>query len=507
MGLFTELREALSSWDNLRTAAARVVGGEPLREVFAEFSGVEGRDRDEHLFRQIDGVRLPRDLDDFRRIRTQKIAYWLYLAYPLAKRGLEIVKDFVVGDGLGFKAVDPSVHKVLNDFWTDSVNGWNLKQGRRVVELGMLGEQFYPMFVNEENGHVRMGTLDPLAVTGVETDPENAEAQLRVISQTGAGYAGLGAGAKAGGKRVWEIVHLDEDPESKTFGRRVGQIMVFQINRASNASRGISDLFPVVDWLETHESFLMNMHEAAHQKTKVWADVTAKGASGRRLKKLEQTFANIKAGSVRVHNESVSVTMQSPNLGTSELGEHAAILKRHIAAGLGIPETWLSESGNANRATAAEMGVPSTRMLRSRQAFVVSMLSEIFEFVIDQALIFGSLEKDVDRRFRVVAPQVWALDTQKITASLLTAAQAIAVAEERGWATDQEARELWWSVADQLGVRGVTPMPPIELKRVHAERDAARSALEVFMSPHELEAGENGAREYANWEAKDSRSA
>ena len=104
-----------------------------------------------------------------------EICFYLYDSNPFAHRILEMTKDFVVGEGITYKAVDDEVQAVLDKFWNDPINGWDLKQGQKVLELGLYGEQYYPTAVNEVDGFVRLGYLDPQGVFEVKTDPNNVE--------------------------------------------------------------------------------------------------------------------------------------------------------------------------------------------------------------------------------------------------------------------------------------------------------------------------------------------
>lgn len=442
----------MSFLDNMRIRIAEAIGGDPLREssigtpILDEFA-----DPDENQFRSISEGVLRRDITSLKRERILKIVYTLYLAYPLAHRALEIKQDMVVGDGLSFKAEDPDVQELLESFWNDPTNDMENKQRTRVLELSLFGEQFLPVFVDPNNGHVHLGYIDPLQVKRVIVNPVNVEQAMAIQFVTGKK------------KKTLSVINIDRRAESKSFGLLSGEVFFFAINKVSNATRGNSDLMPVADWLELHEQFLMGIHEAAHLKTgPVW-DVLVEGATDQQLKEIRKKQGNIKRGVTRYHNEKVTTTAIVPDLGTAELAEHAAVLKRHIAAGLGLPEHWLAETGS-NRATAAEAGLPATKMLRARQKVFVGMISKIFNFVIDQAILHGKLDREVDKKFTIMAQQIWPTDTQRITSSLVTGAQAFMLAEQNEWIGPEAASEAFNLIADQLGM--VLPRGKRELERI-----------------------------------------
>jgi len=116
-----------------------------------------------------------RDLPQVTHEKQLKVAFWLYRHNPIAKRIIEVIQDFVIGPGVQFSAKEPKVEEVLWNFWSDPHNGWELRQFQRVSELFLFGEQIYQVFVNEANGHVRLGYIDPLNVEKIILDRDNPE--------------------------------------------------------------------------------------------------------------------------------------------------------------------------------------------------------------------------------------------------------------------------------------------------------------------------------------------
>jgi hypothetical protein len=88
-----------------------------------------------------------------------------------------------------------------------------------------------------------------------------------------------------------------------------------------------------------------------------------------------------------------------------------------VATGAILPEHYLAEGGNANRATAAEMGLPSIKRFQRRQ--------QVF-----RALLTAPLDA--------------------VEAAVARLSGAFSVAAERGWVTQEEARRRWWRYAGQV---------------------------------------------------------
>jgi len=117
--------------------------------------GEETKEEDWTGWRKISGVGLLRELRTDVFVKMSRLAKWLYDSNPLAKRIIEYIKNFVVGEGIYFETTDKRVQEVLNAFWFDDVNNWPLKQHDRILELCLYGECIWPVTVNPANGHVR----------------------------------------------------------------------------------------------------------------------------------------------------------------------------------------------------------------------------------------------------------------------------------------------------------------------------------------------------------------
>jgi hypothetical protein len=464
MGLWSTIRSALGSW----------VGGKALREnvktELKEDFEPEFEDRDENLFRML-GPRRRRGLSDFRHRRQLEIVHHFWLSNPMARRIIETKKDWVIGEGLTFKAEDPEVQKILERHWNDARNQWPLKQFTKVMELGLYGEQAWPAAVTKINGLVRLGYLDPLEVEDVEHAPGDMSQPLRLVvaDQFGTGE-GTDSRAEGGAdqtgpseKTRLKIIRKDTDPESPTFGYRVGEVFYFKVNVVENEPRGTSDLLPLIDWLDIYDQFLFAAHERAQLNISVFWDVLMKGASEKKLEQMRLKYGKIVPGSIRFHNENVETKAVSPNLGASDIKAHADMIKMLIATGAGLPFHWLSEGGEANLATAQAMGGPTLKQLKARQLFVVNMISEVFEFVIDQAIIAERLDSKVNRKFKIDVPPLETDDIIGGAGVLATAMTGLQTAELMGVATQEELRRIFVMVAGSLGVELPEELPE-ELK-------------------------------------------
>jgi len=131
----------------------------PVRLVEAAGTTI---DADEEGFRRLSGDKL-RDLGPLTQARMQKMAAYLWEVNLVANRIVELQVAFLLAEGVRLEAGDDETQAVLDRFWFDPINQMDLKLAKKVRELALFGEQCWPAFVNEHNGHVRLGYLGPLA--------------------------------------------------------------------------------------------------------------------------------------------------------------------------------------------------------------------------------------------------------------------------------------------------------------------------------------------------------
>jgi len=400
------------------------------------------REEDE-LFRPITET-AKRDLTPLTQDRMFEICYYLYDTNPFAHRLLEMTKDFVIGEGITFQARDDNVQEVLQRFWDDPVNAWEMKQGQRILELGLYGEQYYPTAVRDVDGFVRMGYLDPQSVAEVKTDEDNVEKQTKVVRKGEAGAEG----------KSYDVIGIDEKPKSKTQGKMVGDIFAFQINKVANSTRGRSDLFSLADWIDGYDQFLFNRLERSHLMNVFLWDVELKGMKQKGIDKWLREQSAPKPASIRAHNEFVNWKAIVPDLGASDASEEAKLFKNQILGGAGFPPHWYAGGEGITRATALEMSTPIMKRLKTRQRYFKWMITLIFVYVIDQAVIHGKVgvTDKTDKRFVVSMPKLLEKDFYTLSLGMKFVMEAITTAQEKKWIEDRTAKRIFQELMERLGL-------------------------------------------------------
>lgn len=428
---------------NLAEAISKTILKEDLRpEGAAGFGGMI--DSDDYLYRSLSTT--IKDQSSYKFERSLKISYWMYLTNPLAKRIIEITKDFVIGNGISYESSNEKVKALLDSFWFDSYNNFPIKQHQKISELAIYGEQIYPVNVNKENGAIRLGYIDPLNVKDIITSENNIEDVQQIKIK--------GKGGNEG--RTLNIIK-DEN------GKLQGDVFFFRINNVSNALRGVSDLLPLIDFLDMLDQSLVNEVDRSQlMKSFIW-DVTLQGKSEDDIRKWMQQRKVPKPNSIEVHNEGAIWNAVTPDLKISDSIKLIQFVLEYILGGVGIPGHYYGFGQQTNKSTAQTMDMPFLKRLETRQAFIRDMFSQIFQFVIDMAVLYereimtqqgkglGKLTEKEDKSFEVILPEPSTKDIGVLADSLVPLTNALTVAKQNNWISNKTAQKTFTMVLKELG--------------------------------------------------------
>jgi len=402
-----------------------------------------------------------RSLEPLEQDRMFEIAAWQYDSNPLAHRMIEILVDFVVGEGFTYKAGNDALQEVLDEFWHDPINAWPIKQFKRVRQLFIFGESIWPAFVRASDGRVRLGYIDPANVKHVAIDPNNAEILTAVHLKSRQGLE----------PPPIPIIHVDEQERSPTHGLLIGTRGVsderpvgtffFAINNLSNAARGRSDLLCSFDWLDLYDRFLFGQAERATYYTDMLWDVTLDNMSEDQIKAWLARNSIPRGSSMRAHNQNVHWQAIAPDLHATDISEQARTMRMQTMISNGFPEAWVFSGADTNRSTLDSQSLPILKSLSKRQKEVKAMMQSILEFVRDQAILAGRLPKTLNneaKQITVEASEVSTPDLAQAATTLKDVTAAVLVGEQQHYFTKAEAASLARRVAAELGIE-LPPLP------------------------------------------------
>lgn len=432
-------------------------------------------DGEDARFRRITSPHTRRDLNPLMHERMQQVCFFLSVTTPFGKRFVELMTSYAVGaEGLKLTAKTPAVQEVLDRFAHDDVNQFDATTRDWSDELVRFGELCVPVAVNPVDGFVRLGYIDPQDIECIEygllaTGDGETEVSVPVAVRLRRRMH------EPEGRRM-RIIRQDEDPNSATFGQRVGDCFYLPINKAKSASRGISDIFNLADWIDVLDQIVFDGADRARFMNAWLWHVVVKGADEKTVAAFRDKLKTSppKQGGYQVTNEQVEFKAASPDFKALEYGEIIGNLKAYGLGGMGFPMHWFADPMDANRATAAEMGEPTLKKLEDRQRTIVRFVLNVASFVIEQAVAHGVLPQTVDREIQVQTPKLSKKDLGKGATTLQSLGNSLALAEERGWLTQETAARIYHGA----------------LQEVDAEVDSAEEFRKAQAEQHQRETDE-----------------
>jgi hypothetical protein len=376
-------------------------------------------------------------------LELHNACYEAYNANPLAFAIIEITTSFVLGKGVTVAAHLPEVQQVLMDFWDDPDNHMETRVYALCTELALYGEQFIRFFVNPFNGHVKIRQIDPSVIDEIRSDPDDIETILRFHRRP------VGPSATQPGDPVPISLSGQKNFEGTWF--QAGSEMVqFTINKVSNAKRGKSDLATLLPWLRRYKDWLTDRVRINKYKGAFLWDVQLSGADRKTIERKKAEYAYPpEPGTVIIHNEAEHWTAVKPEINANEAAEDGRALKLMVAVGCQLPEHYLSDGNNGNRATATEMSLPTLLKFQRRQHVMKYMLRVILDRVLEEARKVGTLSQGIDVGYDIIFPEIDVDDHQTLAGATQTLVSALSAAKAQGWVSDETAMRLLFQFAGE----------------------------------------------------------
>lgn len=445
--------------ENTQTLQAAQVG----------LTGYDEQDQDKFRNKVTSGKR---DLSPFKFKQAQEMAYYEYQRYPLAKRMIEILTDFTTGDGLEVKVkikqrtdkgdVDTekkNAQMVWDRFWKNPANNMEAEFHIMVQDKFLAGEGVFPVSVNEANGDVIIGYIDPGYIKDVKTLPFNQRIITDLILPKDAAND---LTLKVIRYDLFDETGLKSNAKSETYGKLIGDAFYFRNNYIMSQTRGYSELLEYLDWLDGFEQFLFAVLEGFKARNAHFYDVTMQGKSQEDLDK--QIIAPPGQGEVKLHNEKVTWDVKTPDLKAVDATDATKLIKNFITGSKGYPDMWFGDASDSNLATAQVMTVPTMQMLKRKQNGVKEMLKMMCLFVMQQAQDHDSLKLEQNEYIDI---EISMMNLDRKDSSVLGSAfvqftTALKVAVSSNWITNETAKKVVDGILTMLGIE-VDPNETVEM--------------------------------------------
>lgn len=403
-------------------------------------------------FRRITSLATLRDLNPLMHDRMLQVCYFLAVTTPFGKRIVEILTEYTLGKGLRITARDPRVQDVIDDFWKDEVNDMDANVEAITNELTIFGEMCTPVAVNPVNGDVRLGYIDPMNIDTIQfaematadgTASINVPYAVRLRREVGEVL-----------QKPMMLIRRDEDPNSVTFGRLNGECFYWTLNKVKSASRGFSELFSLADWIDLFDQMIFDFGDKVRfLNSFVWHYVI-EGANEKQVDEYKNKLTKDppRQGGVVVSNEKIKIEPQTPDFKGQDMAQGSQMVKKYGLGGAGIPMVLTGDGDDANRAAALEMNAPFVKKIQKRQNHLARCLTQVLNFVLDQAQRAGVLPAKIDLSFTIEFPEIAVKDLDKGAQTLAGVGQAMTLGVQNGWVTDATAARAFHTILAEIGV-------------------------------------------------------
>jgi hypothetical protein len=423
--------------------------GPPTQEdQYWQYTGSgSGGVEEDFLWRRLSQTWYAKDVIPSIYLEVHNLCFEAYNANPLAFAIIEQTTSFVLGEGITVSANNKKVQSIIDAFWDNPDNHMEDRIYSLCTELALYGEVFVHFFVNQYDGSVVIRQIDPSLIDQIETDIEDIEHELRFHRRP----IGQIMSETSGDLPPFGIEQMEVDNQGTWFVAGT-EVLHVAINKVSNAKRGKSDLATLLPWLRRYKDWLTDRVRINKYKGAFLWDVTLNGADAKVIsrKKMEYTYPP-EPGSVLIHNEAEKWTAVQPNINAMDAKEDGRAVKMMVAVGATLPEHFLSDGDQGNRATAAEMSLPTLLKFKRRQRIVKYMLQRIIDRVILEAQKAGKLGKGarVDTSYEVTFPEIDSGEHMTLAQSANFMVQALANAKAQGWISDTTAMQMLFEFAGE----------------------------------------------------------
>jgi hypothetical protein len=404
-------------------------------------------------------------------------SFYQWLKNPMANNIIEILLDFTLGDGITYAAEDEDVQKVLDEFWNDPDNNWDIMQYSRFRDLYLYGELLLDQTISKFTQKIKVYSRYPGIISGLKRgkNPEKiSEVQIQ---------------EKKGDEPVWKkIIYINE-----ITGYFEGDVFFFQINKSTHQTRGVTDLMVSRDWLRMYDKSLYATMERVGLLLSFVYDITVKGA------KEEDLFKKLKAiqksppqpGGVRVHNDSEEWNDITPNLQGRSYEDMYRLFKSQIVAGSRQPEHFFGMGGNVNYATALSMNAPFYRKVKRRQKYIKYIINNIFDYVISKSVESGELSKNNNLEYSVIIPEPDQEVANKVADTIVKFSQSLTMLETNGYIDTHTAQSVIEMLINVMGIE-VTNEDEGKDKELDKLAERVKRDMEKSNRPQTVEEEEDG---------------
>lgn len=442
-----------------------------------------------------------KDMDATKHAKLRALADSAVTSHPLAKKAMALRKSFVTQEGFKVEAkyegdaiktrdgrtltaeeVRDRVQSYLDEHW--EIN-WEGRIADRVHVLNVFGElaAWMPP-LNAKTGQFRINFIDSEFIDSIEADPTNMERienvafsqalkfRTNAVHQPGPEYKW----DEKTREWVWMRKCMPVVEKCWVSGDFTGEMLYLGINTLGCKHRGLSDLTPVVDFLEVFDQLLWTETDRVKMLRSMMFQYIMKNAKDENeLKKKQQELSKNPPppGSFVVTNESIEIKEICPSLNTASSLEVIKYVFGLCAGCLDLPEHFFYSAGDVNRASAREMTDPIYAGVRDRKKSVTGLLYTEHAYALQKAaeietsLVYGLPKQALEISVTSADPERDALDV--IGQHLVSLQQGLILATNEGWISDETAGRIVRQEMGRLGLGDIDEPEADTAEEIQAE--------------------------------------
>lgn len=382
----------------------------------------------------------------------------------LVRRLVTLTRSYAVGGGITLGSEDPDVAAFLDAFWTHKQNRMDRRLGPICDELTRAGEIFPVLFTNKVDGMSYLRFVPASRIRTIETDPDDYETELR-YAQT----------RETSGEPRWWIgpghpdafspAVSDADGNRQAGSKLPAILLHFAVNRPVGATRGDSDLTPVLPWAKRYSEWLKDRVRLNRIRTRqaILHLRISDPALVEEKRQQIRTDNPIKKG-IYVSGPDEELIAHALKIGSGDAEDDGRALRLACATAGNVGLHYLGEGETVNYATAKEMGEPTTHFYAERQQDLIFAAQEIVTTAYRRYCLVT--EHDFpghgDMQLTSMAAEVARQDNESLATAAKDVVQALAQMKALGWIDDQTAASIAFKFAGE-------PLGQTEIERILGE--------------------------------------
>ena len=306
----------------------------------------------------------------FRTIIDESLKAWR--DDPLARRIVNLTTQFSIGRGFRITADDQESDAFLHEFWEHPLNRMDDRLSEWSDELCRTGNLFI-MISSDVSGMSYVRAIPASQIEEIVPMPNDIEQPVLFrLREPEPGNV-----MKFPKEVTVRAASLsDAGPEE--------QMLHFTVNRPIGGQWGEPDLAPLLLWIARYHEWLEDRIMLNHYRSCFIYTVKAHAQSdqNRLQRQMQLNRVPPKPGTIMVIPADEQWEVMHPNLESAEANEDGLALKKMIAAGAGIPVSFLGESSSSLKSENGGMEDAACRNFRHRQQTLMYITETILRHVL-----------------------------------------------------------------------------------------------------------------------------